>query len=151
MLKIAITSLILGFIGMTSSYANAQQTTNSTIPKAIFDGYWAMTDKILDHYGVIKFTRTKTGIRGENLRFICHNNGHYKLIHKEITPITIEDNKLIILKDNQAWSSLQILAIEPKKVLLIKQELLQESGKQLSPQGLEFSYIHRKTAKPLCP
>lgn len=149
--KFVIISLILGFMGITSSYANTQQMANSTIPKAIFDGYWAMTDKILDHYGVIKFTRTKTGIRGENLRFICHNNGHYKLVHKEITPVTIEDNKLIIFKDNQAWSSLQILAIEPKKVLLIKQELLQDSGKQLFPQGLEFSYIHRKTAKPLCP
>lgn len=150
MFKITIISLILGFIGITSSYANTQQI-DTTIPKAVFDGYWAMTDEILDHYGVIKLTKTKTGIRGENLRFICHRDGQYKLIHQEITPITIEDNKLIIFKDNQAWSSLQILAIEPKKVLLIKQELLQDSGKQLFPQGLEFSYIHRKTAKPLCP
>lgn len=133
--------------GLSPSTSGNQANNNYQLPKAIYEGYWAMTSGIGGQAAVVNF---KDGMT-YNYRFECYTDGSYKQVGMET--YNLKPNLTAVglqYESEPVFSEIKVVRLAPKKALTLNQSFSDPELQRAYPNGQEFAYIYKPTLEPIC-
>lgn len=143
--------LVFGF-GLN---ANANANTNSGLPNAAYSGYWAMSQKVLGEYLVVRFQKQIDGnTLGTVYHFECNPDKSYTQIGQTHTQLVPTKDGLAVYESGKSVPSsyLKLYHHTPNKKLFLTQTFTDNMAgfKQLFPEGMILLYYPTNTPEPTC-
>ncbi|MFB2577602.1 MULTISPECIES: hypothetical protein [unclassified Acinetobacter] len=128
---------------------------NQSLPSALYDGYWAMTEPSQGSYHVTKFIKNKDGNTiMQQYKFECLSGKKYRQNIKMTTAnlTSTEKGWLMNEKNLGEWAILSITNLQANKSLDLLQTYTDKMPQfqTIFPNGLTLTYIHSPTLRPNC-